>query len=440
MRGISPDSGRSMPARRMSIGLKAGKASARVLAAVLVTAVFAPASALGAAPNDDQGAAIGLQLGFLSLQNNADATIEANEGFTPNDSAGQYCSNASGVNTTQGVKMDHTLWWGFTGDGGPVTVSSDESPDIDTVMAIYEKDERTAHRMQRRSSAARPRTAVSRVPRQVRDDHRLRSGTPVPRAARRLHRADVPVQCDQPTVGDLTLRVSATPDNDDRANAAPIVAGGRGRDNTTRAPRARTAKPASCANSLYAKTIWFRYTAPPRARRASRSRDPEHCEHRARGLSWQLQPPLACNDDALAGTPGGSAYPRCSRRAARRGPSRRLLRPGRRLLRRRVLNGSVAPRPDERPSPVHRRHRHRQRRLPPRHRLRRLNAADPSRRPRRSRTTRSTRTATESQRTTRTPTARWHDRLAVIATMPTLPSTPARSRCPGTPLTRTATG
>ena len=283
--------------------------SARLFAALVAVALLAPAAASSAPTNDNRSNAISLLLGYANTINNADATIEANEGFTPNDSAGQYCSNASGVNTTQGVKMDHTLWWGFTGDGGPVTVSSDESPDIDTVMAIYEK---VSGQLIGCNDDLQPQD-----PGRPFLGYRVRSEMIIDSVAGRQYLVQLggctapsgSIQCNQPTVGDLTLRVSATPDNDDRANAAPIVAGGPAATTNTGATR-ENGEPASCANSLYAKTIWFRYTAPAPGTASFSVAGSQSIVNTVlavyRGSS---SVPLACNDDALAGTPGGSSLP-----------------------------------------------------------------------------------------------------------------------------------
>jgi hypothetical protein len=107
---------------------------------VLTITFFVPATGWAAPVNDARAGAIALQLGIANTIDNTSATIEANELFTANDPSGLHCSNTDGASTAHGVQMARTLWWEFTGDGGPVTVSTDESSvSFDTVLAVYDK-------------------------------------------------------------------------------------------------------------------------------------------------------------------------------------------------------------------------------------------------------------------------------------------------------------
>ena len=70
-----------------------------------------------------------------------------------------------------------------------------------------------------------------------------------------------PVQCEQPTTGNVAIRASAPPDNDNRSTATPIGAGAATTTTNTGATL-QDGEVGACGSSLYAKTIWFRYTAP----------------------------------------------------------------------------------------------------------------------------------------------------------------------------------
>jgi len=297
--------------QHISFGARAANASGQ-LGVALVTIALAlqtPAGAWAAPINDNRASAVTLQLGFANTINNNDATIEPNEAFTPNDPTGQHCSNIDGISTTRGVQTDRTLWWAFVGNGAPVTVSTDESPDIDTVMAI--RDESTGEAVGcnddlQPQDPGRPALGL-----------RAASEMLVNSVAGRRYLVQVggcaapisPLVCYQPTSGDVTLRVSPTPPNDDRANAATIVAGGPATTTNTGATL-EAGEPANCANSLYAKTVWFRYSAPaPGTVSISVAGSQRVLDTVLAVYRGNASVPLACNDDALVDTRGGSSLP-----------------------------------------------------------------------------------------------------------------------------------
>ncbi len=268
-----------------------------------------PASA--APVNDNRANAIALQLGVGNTIGNVDASIEAGETLTPNDPLGQRCGNADGVNLAKGVQLDRSLWWEFAGTGGPVTVSSDESNiNLDTVLVVYDmptgdvlgcSDDLQPH------DPARPNFPGMRV----------NSEMTIDTVAGRAYLAQLggctapqsPLVCGQTTGGNITIRVSGTPPNDRRSDAATITAGSP----ITMTNTGATLEPGevqTCGASPFAKTIWFRYRAPAVG----------HATFSVAGTDKSLDTvldvyrgdasaPLGCNDDAVANTFGGSSLP-----------------------------------------------------------------------------------------------------------------------------------
>src|SRR4051794_36850351 len=88
--------------------------------------LVAPVLASAAPLNDNYASRLTLQLAFADTRSNSGATNEASEPLTPNDPANLGCSKG-GAQTTGGVKSTGTLWWEFTGNGGPITVSTNGS-------------------------------------------------------------------------------------------------------------------------------------------------------------------------------------------------------------------------------------------------------------------------------------------------------------------------
>ncbi|MEA2373177.1 MAG: hypothetical protein QOH12_3571 [Solirubrobacteraceae bacterium] len=285
--------------------------TAVVLGLFIIATTLLPKTASASPVNDDRANAVSLQLGFASTIGNNDATVETSESFTANDPGGQRCSNSSGANPTTGVMMTNTLWWEFSGNGGPVTVSTDESPpSLDTVIAVYEQSGGLllgCNDDLQPEDPARPNLAGVRVASELvvntvaGHDYLVQVGgctSPAP-----------PLVCGPATTGAITIRVSPTPPNDNRAAATPIMAGTSIAATNTGASL-EPGEVASCGASLYAKTIWFRYTAPA-VGTASFSVAGSQA-----GIDTVLAVyadnsaiPLGCNDDAIANTFGGSSLP-----------------------------------------------------------------------------------------------------------------------------------
>ncbi|MGI9099206.1 MAG: putative metal-binding motif-containing protein [Solirubrobacteraceae bacterium] len=279
-------------------------------ALALVCAVL-PAVATAAPINDDRANPIVLQLGVANAISNADATIATAEGLTTNDPAGQRCSNTAGVSTTQGVRMDRTLWWEFEGTGGPVTVSSDESNiNLDTVLAVYEK-------AGDRLIGCNDDLQWYDPGRPVLPGVRVQSEMLIDTVAGRRYLAQLggctaptpPLICNSPTAGDIKIRVSEPPANDSRAGATQITAG----TPITATNTGATLEPGEmgmCETSPYAKTIWFRFRAPAIGQATfSVAGDQGTINTVMSVYRGDQSTPLACNDDAVQNTYGGSSIP-----------------------------------------------------------------------------------------------------------------------------------
>jgi hypothetical protein len=254
-----------------------------------------------------------LQLGFADTKNNDTATNEATEPLTPNDPANLGCSK-NGTASTGGVKSTGTLWWEFTGNGGPITVSTNGS-NVDTVLAVYDASDQSfvaCNDDLQPGDFTRPNL-----------EYRPQSELVIQSVSGRHYAVQVggcsagqTDGCDPhaATAGDITLRVSPTPPGDDRADAIPVSAG----NPVTATNTGATTEPGeitSCQRYdnntvLYAKTIWFRYTASTQGTAvfsvagADKNIDTVMAVYRAGATT-----PIGCNDDAIAGADGGSRLP-----------------------------------------------------------------------------------------------------------------------------------
>ena len=188
----------------------------------------------------------------------------------------------------------------FTGDGGPVTVST-EGSGFDTVLAVYETDGRVLLDC---DDDIQPYDPTRREL-----GGRVESELAVPTVAGRRYAVQVgscsPTDaCAAVTAGNIKLRVSSTPPNDDRAHATPIVAGAAATSTNT-GSTLEAGEPTLCGSSPYAKTVWFRWTAPVvgTAVVSTSGFDTVLAVYRAGATS-----PLGCNDDAIRRS-GGSSLP-----------------------------------------------------------------------------------------------------------------------------------
>src|SRR4051794_731774 len=107
----------------------------RLPLALFVLMLWPAAPALAAPVNDNYASRLTIQLAFADSKNTDTATNEAGEPLTPNDPGNLGCSK-DGTRSAAGVKSSNTVWWEFTGNGGPITVSTNGS-NFDTVLAVY---------------------------------------------------------------------------------------------------------------------------------------------------------------------------------------------------------------------------------------------------------------------------------------------------------------
>lgn len=283
-------------ASRTVLRPRISRATRGVLAALLLS-VAAPATASAAPTNDDYANRLPIALGTSDMRSNTTATIETNERLTTNDPANVGCA-ADGTAQSSGTRLEGTLWWQFTGNGGPITVSSDGTP-FDSVLAIY--DTTTMALVGCNDDIGNASTP----------DKRTSSELLLPSIAGRAYAVQFggcagafPI-CAPPTSGNAVLRVSATPPNDSRAAATTVPASGI----LTATNTGATTEPGeitACSASPYAKTIWFRYTATATGTATFSVSGADTDIAIYKGTSTT---PLACNDDAIQGESGGSRIP-----------------------------------------------------------------------------------------------------------------------------------
>jgi hypothetical protein len=269
------------------------------LGVALLTALV-PATASAAPPiNDGYGDRLTLQLDSADTRSNAEATIEAGERLTANDPDGQSCG-ADGSAGSTGHQLAGTMWWQFTGNGGPITVST-LSSNFDTVLAVYEVDGSAPHGCNDDIQAPDPTRPNLQF--------RLASEMVLDTVAGREYAVQVggcmPANACGAATGNVTLRVSSTPSNDDRAAATSIPPGGS-LAATTNGATLESGELASCGAHPYAKTVWFRYTAPAigTAIFSASGFDTVLAVYRAGSTT-----PIGCNDDAVEKQLGASRLP-----------------------------------------------------------------------------------------------------------------------------------
>jgi hypothetical protein len=267
---------------------------------LLSLATFGDTPARGAAPvNDDFASRLPIQLNSTTMRSNAGATVEPEERLTTEDPMGLGCDK-QGEAAADGVHSGSTLWWSFTGNGGPITVST-ASSGFDTVLAVYEtptgamlgcNDDIQPLDPNRESLGARV-TSELVVNSVAGREYAIQAGSCVGTCA--------PGE----NIGQIALGVFATPANDSRAAATPLEAGAALKATNTGA----TLEPgeiAACGPSLFGKTVWFRYHAPAigTASFLASGFDTVMTLYRADSPA-----PLACNDDAISGQNGPSQLP-----------------------------------------------------------------------------------------------------------------------------------
>ena len=255
--------------------------------------------AWGVAPvNNDFVDRIAIPVGNQDFRNNVDASIEPAERLTANDPAGNGCGS-DGTATPGAIQMRATAWWEFTGNGGPITVSTSGSL-FDSILAVYD---------QSTGALIGCHDDLGRV---GNPDRRVTSELTRTTIAGRLYSIQVGGcdgvvgVCSSPMTGDAAVRVSSTPPNDDRGSPMSVPASGV-LTMTNTGGTLESSEVSSCgALSPYAKTVWVRYTAPA----------PGTATFSVSGINSVMAvyrgnspTPLACNDDAIAGQSGASRVP-----------------------------------------------------------------------------------------------------------------------------------
>jgi hypothetical protein len=276
-----------------------------LVALVAVISLIAVGPASAAPINDDFANRLTLQLGNADTRSNSGATVEPAEPLTTNDPNGYGCST-EGAQATGGSQSGGTLWWEFTGNGGPITVSSLGS-NFDTVLAVYE-------------TMNRPFVACNDDlqpydPTQPFLEYRLSSEVLVNTVAGRKYSVQVggcspQPPCASPTSGSVILRVSPTPPNDNRANPLPVTAGvplsATNTGATTEPSEVLSCHRFDGRDAPYAKTVWFRYTAPARGTAVFSTAGFDTVLAVYRGGSTTF---IGCNDDGVSGQFGSSRLP-----------------------------------------------------------------------------------------------------------------------------------
>ena len=270
-----------------------------LVALAAAAAVLCCARAASAAPlNDDYADRLPIQLGVADTRSNTGATVEADERLTAEDPDGFGCDK-QGEPATDGFQMDGTMWWEFTGNGGPITVSTLGS-NFDTVMGVYEVD---GEEMVACNDDIQPLD-----PTRSNLQFRVSSEVLIDSVAGRHYAVQVggcipAEECWDKTSGNVTLRVSPTPVNDDRADATTIGSGvpvAMTNTGATLEPGETT----TCAiegtqeTHQYGKTVWFRYVAPRVGTAAFSAAGFDTVIAVYRGSATT---PLGCNDDAVDG-------------------------------------------------------------------------------------------------------------------------------------------
>lgn len=287
-----------------------------LLAAAIGLSATGASQANAAAVNDNFANRLTIQLGYADTRDNSDATIEPNEKFTANDAGGSQCSPQGQVTASGGVEMYGTLWWEFTGTGGPITVSALNS-DFDTVMAVY--DESAAMQEVACNDDIEPGD-TTRPELEFRPASEVLLNTIAGhKYAAQVGGCTPPSSCWTTTAGNIGVRVSPPPPNDARP-AAELIQTGTPASATNTGATTEPGEVLSCQHddrtSFYAKTVWFRWHAPTAGTavfsvtgNVSGMADKELNTVMAvyRG---QTSTPIGCNDDATEGVYGGSRLPR----------------------------------------------------------------------------------------------------------------------------------
>lgn len=276
-----------------------------LLGLLLALLAAAPVQAFAAPPNDDFAGRLTIQPGILDTRTNEGATVEPDEPLTPAAAAG--CSSTGLATAGGGARMASTLWWEFTGDGGPMTVSTAGS-NFDTVLAVYES--------QTRGFVGCNDDIHPYDPTQPNLQYQLASEVVVQTVAGRTYAVQVggctpkPPCAHDTTTGTIALRISPKPAGDDRAGALEVAAGAA-RSASNRGATEEPGEVLSCRRfddrtAPYAKTLWFRYRAPEHGTATFSASGVDTVLAVYKGAAAE---PIGCNDDAVDGVFGPSRLP-----------------------------------------------------------------------------------------------------------------------------------
>ncbi len=267
------------------------------LAALLT---FAATAAAAPPINDDYGNRLPLQYGFADTRENTEATVEPGESLTPEDPAGLGC-NKQGEVAVGAIQSGGTMWWEFTGTGGPVTVSTLAS-NYDTVLAVYEVEGGDLVACNDDLQVHDPTRPILQ--------YRLASEVLIDSVFGKHYAVQVghcvPDEKCGKANGTVTVRVTKPPINDDRATATTITAGAP-QVGTNVGATTQTGEVTVCGDEQYGKTVWFRYVAPAIGTAAFSAAGFDTLLAVYRGSSGA---PLGCNDDLIEKQFGSSRWPR----------------------------------------------------------------------------------------------------------------------------------
>jgi hypothetical protein len=220
-----------------------------IIAALVLAALLPATASADAVTNDDFADADALSLNTVLNDNNVGASTEV-EAFTRND---DLC---------EGRAMGGTLWWKFTGNGQPMTVSTKGSG-IDTVLAVWRDDGGGNFTL----SGCSDDVANSSTRRysEVRTNATTNGATYYVQVGGLCTSFDGAGDCDDWVEGNLSVAAWTQPSNDTRASAAEI------HDHHLASTETRGARedagetlqcPTNTTPSPYGKTVWYRF-APP---------------------------------------------------------------------------------------------------------------------------------------------------------------------------------
>jgi hypothetical protein len=221
------------------------------LCAVAVVFFALPATSHAAPGNDNLANAIPISIGGFLQGTNVDATVQNPETLTSTD--GSDGCEADGTAGPDGFQITKTVWWRFTGNGEPLTVSTTLS-DFDTIVAVH---------------TAVPEGLVLQGCNDDAGPGELGSEVVIPTDAGEQYFIQVG-GCDQcpangggftDNEGVINLALDTPPQNDSRSGASPLTLGANA-DDFTFGALSDQGETLTCGTTAYDKTVWYRFTVP----------------------------------------------------------------------------------------------------------------------------------------------------------------------------------